>query len=1136
MEINQVNPDKTPSIHPGRVCSPAFILKQLEVYNWGPFDRPEPLEIDALGTALVGPTGSGKTTLVDAFMTLITPAPKYNLASTGGHESDRDLISYVRGVSGAGNNTGDNSHIARPGKTTTAISAIFSDGKTKVIIGALFWIDGTSSSHKDLRRAWFFSDSNAPGMEDWLTIHHEGGLRALKQVARETAGFQIFDRKKQYIAHLRRFFEVGENAFALLNRAAGLKQLNSIDEIFRELVLNDRSGFQRASEVAKEFDNLKGIRQELEIALEQQRSLIPIEKKNRQYLSCGQKLQEHQYLLKILPVWFAVAGHRMWDNQVKQLEIQIEAITKEIETETRRADALGEQADRLKEIYLKAGGAGVKQLRARIEEKKDDITRVKRDAQNYLQLTRAMDLDASLTKDALIKNQQTASALIKELEEKKESLENETYRLGLILEQDKQKQEGLEEEKAAIQNRPGSNMPTQFQKFRATLAQELNLQENQLPFVAEMVEIKPDEARWRGAIERAIGGNRLRILVPLPHKKIALEWINNRDNRLHIRLLSTATPEKQPQFKHDGFTRKLKFKKHSQRELIKHFLAKIDRHCVETAKELAVTPYGMTPQGMMSGGSGFYEKQDQKPLNQEWMTGFSNKDRLLYLDQQIAQLQPQIREKQQAFEKVKNKSSQIQNNVAALSSILGITFDTIDFDGATCILESLEKDLDDLTDPESDVGKAFKEYNQVSLQAKKAQDEIHQLNENRGGLKNSLETAIKNKETAVAQIGEGLTKKDRDIGKHHLPLLEESHLALLGQMERDERSRIEMNRDNLGTKHRNMGQDLIRLMGKSKNTDTGALTEVGTEIIDIPHYLERLDTLTREALPEKRNRFMAYLTQSSDQGVTQLLTYIQNEVAIIEERIDALNHTLERVDFKSGHYLKLVPIPVSANSLKTLLASQRRLKSAALKDDEGESHYRALKHMVQLLSDASERRHTVDARALLDPRYRLTFKVSEIDRQTGRIIDTRSGSQGGSGGEKEIIASYILTASLSYALCPDGASSPLFATIVLDEAFSKSSQSTAGRIISALREFGLHPLFVTPNKEMRLLRSHTRSAVLIHRKGMQATMTSLSWEELDTHAQKRIKDSNEFSRRTGPETGSAVAESQHKGSEAAQPG
>jgi uncharacterized protein YPO0396 len=1105
MENIKVKLDTTHVSLPGNVSSSAFILKQLEVYNWGPFDRPEPLEIDPLGTAIVGPTGSGKTTLVDAFMTLITPAPKYNLASTGGHESDRDLISYVRGVTGAGNNTGDNSHIARPGKTATAISAIFTDGKATVCIGALFWIDGTGFSHADLHRAWLFSNSMSPSMEDWLIVHHEGGIRALKQLARDTEGFQIFDSKKRYIAHLRRFFEVGENAFALLNRAAGLKQLNSIDEIFRELVLDDRAGFQRAAEVAQEFDTLKGIRLELEVALDQQKSLLPIERRNKAYQSCENQLKEQGQLLKVLPVWFAVAGHRMWGKKVIKLEKDIKAIAQDIKREKQNADNLQEQADTLKEVYLKAGGAGVEHLKARIAQQKENIARVKRDAGDYKKLTHALDLNDSLTEQALIKNQDIATDKIRELQKKTENQEKEIYRLGLSLEQNRQNLDKLKEEKEKIEARPGSNMPPNFQVFRTALAQALDLSENNLPFVAEMVEIKADEARWRGAVERAIGGHRLRILVPLPLKQKALQWVNNRDNRLYIRLLSISPPKKPPLFLKDGFTRKLKFKKHPQRELLKHLLAKIDRHCVETAQELTKIPFGMTPQGLMSGSKGLYEKQDQKPLTRDWMTGFSNKDRLVDLNQQISQLQTQIKEIQQQFDTAKARSKQTFDNLLMLSRIGEITFDNIDLSGATLLMGNLEKQLAILTDPESTVGKALKKYEQVALQVKAVHDKIQLLSQDKGNLEARLTSAASNRKKAAMRIKNDLSESQKGLAKKHLPALKETHLAMIGQMERDERNRIEMDRNVLQKKQKNMGQDLVRLMGKAKNMDTGALTDAGTDIIDIPQYLERLSILTREALPKKRKRFLEYLTQSSDQGVTQLLTYIQNEVAIIEERIDDLNHTLKRVDFKPGCYLKLEPKPVSANSMKTLISSQRRLKSAALKNDEGESHYRALEHMVNLLRDASERRRTVDARALLDPRYRLKFRVSEIERRTDKIIEIRSGSQGGSGGEKEIIASYILTASLSYALCPDGASNPLFATIILDEAFSKSSQSTAGRIILALREFGLHPLFVTPNKEMRLLRSHTRSAVLIHRKGARATMTSLSWKELDAHARKRNK-------------------------------
>jgi uncharacterized protein YPO0396 len=277
-------------------------------------------------------------------------------------------------------------------------------------------------------------------------------------------------------------------------------------------------------------------------------------------------------------------------------------------------------------------------------------------------------------------------------------------------------------------------------------------------------------------------------------------------------------------------------------------------------------------------------------------------------------------------------------------------------------------------------------------------------------------------------------------------------------------------------------QSLIRAMERAKKVDTGALSEVGTDIVDAEQYLERLRQLTEEALPEKLSRFLDYLNQSSDQGVTQLLSWIENQVSTIEERLEDLNATLRRVDFQPQRYLRLQPVRVTHDSLRDLQQAQRHLRSAMLKDDQGESHFRALRHTVDLLRDASERRTTVGARALLDPRYRLHFEVSVIARDTGAVIEVRTGSQGGSGGEKEIIASYVLTASLSYALA-GGGTCPLFGTVVLDEAFSKSSHAVASRIISALVEFGLHLLFVTPNKELRLLRDHTRSAILVHRRG-----------------------------------------------------
>ncbi len=72
--------------------------------------------------------------------------------------------------------------------------------------------------------------------------------------------------------------------------------------------------------------------------------------------------------------------------------------------------------------------------------------------------------------------------------------------------------------------------------------------------------------------------------------KTALAWVNGRDNRLHVRLLDGAEYSGQADFFTHGFTRKLNYGKHPLREVVKAFLADIDRHCVESSELLHRTP------------------------------------------------------------------------------------------------------------------------------------------------------------------------------------------------------------------------------------------------------------------------------------------------------------------------------------------------------------------------------------------------------------------------------------------------------------------------------------------------------------------------------------------------------------------
>jgi uncharacterized protein YPO0396 len=1091
--------------------STAYILTHLDLYNWGPFGGRHCAEIDPKGSAIIGPTGSGKTTLVDALMTLLTHQPRYNLASTGGHESDRDLISYIRGVSGAGNNSGDNSHIARPGKTVTGVSARFSNGDRAIRIGALFWVDGSSSAASDLKRLWLFSERDDQNLDNWLAIHHEGGARELKQYVRDNPGLQANDSKKAYLAQVRRFFEVGENAFTLLNRAAGLKQLNSIDEIFRELVLDDHSAFDRAAEVASEFDDLATIHSELETARKQHQSLLPIAETYEKHQIAKAELDQQLTLKELLPVWYAQTGYELWNSRKQALDKQLDDGRKTLDSLAGTVRALNSKADTLKDIYLQAGGASIEQLKEQISQQRRWTEERERHARDYQALTRKLELDDALSPEALANNHQHSETKLRELAELEDSQDKTLLDLRIRHGKLEETLTELTEEIDRIKARPGSNIDGRYQEFRSELARALNLDEDSLPFVAELVEVKPGESDWRGAIERAIGGHRLRLLVPPAAMQSALDRVNSRDNRLHVRLLEAQAPQAPARFMDDGFTRKLNFKEHPHREALKQLLAGIDRHCTDSPEALRQIPHGMTRQGLMSGRKGYFEKRDNQQLDKGWMTGFNNRDRLAALNTELAETRQQAEALGQQLKAARSRLNETRDQIRLYDALTGIEFDTIDLPSALRELDSLESRLKAITDPDSDVEKARRDFEAVNEKLQQSRKDLSKQETALALLDDKRTQASRRCTDLMNRIGEGLTDPQQTLATRHFRTPAADQYERLDALERDQREQLDKAIGKLGKQIQGYELSLTQLMEKALAIDTGALIETGSNIEDIPEYLERLRVLEEEALPQKLERFLSYLNQSSDQGVTQLLAHIQNQVAIIEERIADLNATLHRVDFQPRRYLRLEPRRVTHESLRRLERAQRQLRADALKDDQGESHFKALQNMVALLRDAADNKRTLGARALLDPRYRLQFEVSVLDRESGTVIETRTGSQGGSGGEKEIIASYILTASLSYALCPDGATQPLFGTIVLDEAFSKSSHAVAGRIISALNEFGLHPLFVTPNKEMRLLRAHTRSAILVHRKDLRATLTSLSWEELEAHAEKISRKAHEIS-------------------------
>ncbi len=1073
-----------------------YVLKRLEVYNWGPFNGLHQADFDPDGTAIIGPTGSGKTTLVDALMTLLVAHPRYNLASTGGHESDRTLPSYIRGELG-GDGSSSRDDVLRPGKTYTGVCATYEAGGETLRLAGLFWFDGTSTAATDLKRRWIFSKAEGQTFDLWLRQLHDEGLRELTRTGRETANLRIFDSKTTFLTQVRGFFEVGENAFTLLNRAAGLKQLNSIDAIFRDLVLDDRSAFSRALEVAGEFDNLSAIHAELETARRQHESLVPIAEEHHKLVQAQKRADQLQRLRKMLPLWFATVARNRWAQESKRLVAEGQTLGARLVQERAVEEQIESQVDTLRERYLERGGNVIEQLEQTIAVQKQVAQQRAKHASDYRRMVRQFSLSEELTSEALHTNQVALRQEQGKQSAHRERIHLETLSaLSQVRDCELQQKDALSLLRKA-QERPGSNIPPRYQDFRAELAVELGIAEADLPFLAELVEVKSEHSLWRGAIERAIGSDRLRLLVPESTVREALQLINRRDNRLHVRLQEAKREEKPGTFLKDGYARKLSIKPHPLKATAEQMLGRRDRHCVASTDALRSTEFALTVEGTMSDRGGKYEKMDQRRLDQDWMTGFDNKDQLGTLNRQLLSLQERLAQQQAESARLSQELTQLDERLGRISRLLEIEFEDIDLPAAEADVSGSQERLAALKNPLSDAAQAEAAYASAKSELATARNCSSETEKEIAILDQQRQTADGELIRAERRMGPGLSEEDTAFVAKQVSPTDNLSLTQLADVEQDTREAYESKENLVRQRIGGIEKHLIQLLVKARHLDTGALAEVGADIADVPYFLERLRVLTDEALPEKRSRFLEYLNRSSDQGVTQLLAGIAEEVSAIETRIGELNHTLARVDFKQGRYLQLQAQRIKHERLRALEAAIRKVRSAALRDDDGEGHFKALKELVEILREAGSNPRKQASSALLDPRYRLQFFVVEVDRQTGSESAPRTGSQSGSGGEKELMASHILTASLSYALCPAGASRPLYGTVILDEAFSKSSPSAASRIIEALRIFSLHPIFVTPNKEIGLLKQHTRRVICVQRPVKEAGLASISWERLE---------------------------------------
>ena len=235
-------------------------------------------------------------------------------------------------------------------------------------------------------------------------------------------------------------------------------------------------------------------------------------------------------------------------------------------------------------------------------------------------------------------------------------------------------------------------------------------------------------------------------------------------------------------------------------------------------------------------------------------------------------------------------------------------------------MQGKQQQLESLLEPESDTAQAKLRWDAAQAQTGKAAEASRVLRDAQTQDKTLLETAHKKQSTFQART-DCAPAGDEDFAEQlartglRLPALDGDNLET---QERDASAALHTKTAEAAKRLNSLHTDILRQMGRAKAEDRGALADHGQEVEALSHYLQRLQTLEEEALPQKRQRFQEYLNETSQQGVDTLLNGIAAQVADIEERIAQLNRTLQRVDFQPGRYLQLEPCAVIHQSLQDL--------------------------------------------------------------------------------------------------------------------------------------------------------------------------------------------------------------------------
>lgn len=1067
-----------------------YRMSRLQVFNWGTFSGIYNIPISKQGFLFIGRSGTGKTTLLDAFSALLVP-PRwvdFNAAAKEtektGRGRDRNLVSYIRGA-WAERKDDTSGEIAtsylRPNTTWSALALTYRNTHDQIVtLAQILYLRGKTNGLGDVKRQFLIFDRSFDLAELKAFGNSNLDVRKLKQLFPKAF---IRDEFPPYGERFRRLLGIeSEKALRLLHKTQSAKNLGDLNIFLREFMLDEPKTFEVAKRLVNEFEELKEAHQSVVTAREQIETLAPARKQNQISQSLQKKHRGHTELLDGIDVYTTQRRINLLGQRIEYLRTKSEGLQGEV---SRRQAELNRHKEELRELeqqHRKAGGDRVENWqveKANLEERRNECLRKRAQVETACKALEK-DLPDSPQQFATLRNE--AQREIENRERENTKLREQRDQKIIHREVAKTKLRQTVDEVRAMERQP-SNIPSEMLSLRQEIAETLNVSENTLPFVGELIQVKQSGTEWQGAIERVLRGFALSLLVDESRYLALSSHIDGHHLKQHLvyyRTHEQAEGNGVRVLDANSLVHKIEVKECDQAKwLYAQLRSRFDYACVDSVLALRRSERAVTKEGHIKHSQTCHEKDDRRHLDDRfhWVLGFDNRDKLTLYRQQAEELENKAGTLDKEVRALSAKETERNARATHCQTIVNLQWKEIDDDQPTLAIKQIEQRIHNVLEGNitlknmvPKIAEQEEAVKQADRNLRKASIDYQQCIEKMEKYKNEYST-LRNEpltDPLSAAQQEGLEKLFNALTE--TPNLDNLY-QLKNVVERNISEEIRKTADSIGECEKIIEKQFNKFL-RHWPAESG---ELDASLDAAPDFFAKLNRLETDGLPAYEQRFLELRKELNNQSLAALSRHLKEDRKEIEERMAQVNDSLARVPFnKSLTQTTFLQIDCRDKQLpivREFLQEVRQALSHTLSDEEdrevAETHFLYLSRIVQKLSsDELESRHW--RKTVLDVRLHIEFIGRETDESGNEIEVYRSGS-GKSGGQRQKLATTCLAAALRYQLGGNEDGMPQYAPVVLDEAFDKADNEFTSLAMDIFVNFGFQMIVATPLKSVMTL-------------------------------------------------------------------